>query len=179
VKTKRVIRIVVASPADLKPERRALAAVIEELNHGIAADRGLVLELTMWETDAYPGFHPEGPQGLIDTVLNIEDCDVLIGVFWKRFGTPTVGGKTGTEHEILTAVTAWQKNKKPQVMMYFNERPYTPKTREEIDQWGRVLEFKDRFPKEGLWWAYKGKAEFEKMVRRHLTLWLRQLPADY
>jgi hypothetical protein len=179
MKTKRVIRIVVASPSDVKAERRALAAVIQELNHGIAAERGLILELTMWETDAYPGFHPEGPQGLIDKVLNIEDCDVLIGVFWKRFGTPIASGETGTEHEILTAVTAWEKNRKPQIMMYFNEKSYTPKTSEEVDQWGRVLDFKKKFPKEGLWWAYKGKAEFEKMVRLHLTLWLRDLPADY
>jgi len=26
----------------------------------------------------------------------------------------------------------------------------------ETEQWGQVLEFKDKFPKDGLWWPYKG-----------------------
>ena len=43
----------------------------------------------LWETDAHPRLHPEGPQGLIDDILHPEDCDLLIGIFWKRFGTPT------------------------------------------------------------------------------------------
>jgi hypothetical protein len=83
-----ILRIVAASPGDVQAERNALPTVVEELNNGIAKDRGLRLELARWETDAYTGFHPEGPQGLIDDILRIEDCDILIGIFWKRFGTP-------------------------------------------------------------------------------------------
>jgi hypothetical protein len=81
-----VVKIVVASPGDVQAERQTLAAVIEELDRTIGVDRGSHLVLLRWETDAYPGFHPEGPQGLIDKILGIEDCDVLIGIFWKRFG---------------------------------------------------------------------------------------------
>ena len=62
-----------------KSSATPLLAVLEELNNGIARDRGLRLELARWETDAYPGFHPEGPQGLIDAILRIEDGDVLKG----------------------------------------------------------------------------------------------------
>jgi len=51
-------RVVVASPGDVQVERNALLAVLEELNNGIARDRGLRLELARWETDAYPGSHP-------------------------------------------------------------------------------------------------------------------------
>ena len=99
----KALRIVVASPGDVQPQRDVLPTVIEELNKSIAADRSLRLELSRWETDAYPGFHPEGPQGLIDPILQIEDCAILIGIFWKRFGTPTADGTTGTEHEFLRA----------------------------------------------------------------------------
>ena len=72
-----------------------MEGVIKELNRGVAADRNLLLELSRWETDAYPGFHAEGPQGLIDPILKIEDCDILLGIFWKRFGTPTKGCEVG------------------------------------------------------------------------------------
>ena len=78
-----LLRIVVASPGDVQPERDALPAVLAELNRGIAATQHLRLELGRWETDTYPGFHPEGPQGLIDPILRIEDCDVLLGIFWR------------------------------------------------------------------------------------------------
>jgi hypothetical protein len=50
-------------------ERNVVPRVVQELNAGIAVDRGLPLEVIRWETDSYPGFHPEGPQGLIDRIL--------------------------------------------------------------------------------------------------------------
>jgi hypothetical protein len=56
------LKVVVASPGDVQSERDALPAVFDELNRGIAAERGLRLELIRWETDAHPGFHPDGPQ---------------------------------------------------------------------------------------------------------------------
>jgi HEAT repeat protein len=172
--TKRALRIVVASPSDVQRERDVLPQVIEELNRGIAADRGLSLELLRWETDSYPGFHPEGPQGLIDSTLTIEKCDVLIGIFWKRFGTPTKDAESGTEHEILVAYETWKREFSPQIMVYFNQKPYRPKSQSEIQQSERVLAFRNQFPKEGLYWLYKGTAQFERLVRQHLTHFIRQ-----
>ena len=170
----KLVRIVVASPSDVQGERDALPGVLDELNRGIAAERGLRLELTRWETDAYPGFHPDGPQGLIDPILRIEECDVLIGIFWKRFGTPTKDAKSGTEHEFRRAYDAWQQQQRPQIMVYFNQKAYAPKTSAELEQWQQVVKFQENFPKEGLWWPYKTKAQFEKLTRTHLTNFLRQ-----
>ena len=172
----RILRIVVASPGDVQAERDVLPTVIEELNRGIAADRGLRLELLRWETDAHPGFHPEGPQGLLDPILKITDCDLLLGIFWQRFGTPTPDGRTGTEHEFHLAYEAWKQNKSPQIFVYFNDKP--PKSLDSIntEQLEKVRQFKRNFPKEGLWWSYKGKTQFERLVRNHLTNYIRNLP---
>ena len=171
----RILRVVVASPGDVQPERDVLPSVIEEVNRGVAADRGLLLTLSRWETDTHPGFHAEGPQGLIDPVLKINDCDLLIGIFWKRFGTPTADGETGTEHEFGQAYEAWQGKRSPQIFVYFNQKAYAPKSEEEAQQWGKVLKFRNKFPKEGLWWPYNGKAQFEKLVRNHLNNYVRGL----
>jgi formylglycine-generating enzyme required for sulfatase activity len=173
-----ILRIVVASPGDVQAQCNALSTVVEELNHGFARDRGVRLELARWETDAYPGFHPEGPQGLIDPLLRIETCDILIGIFWKRFGTPVKDAHSGTEHEFLLGYEAWKLSGRPHIMVYFNQRAYTPKTREETDQWGQVLDFQRNFPKEGLWWPYRGRAQLERLVRNHLTQFLRQQGPD-
>ncbi|MBI1763517.1 MAG: HEAT repeat domain-containing protein [Acidobacteria bacterium] len=167
-----ILRIVVASPGDVKAERDCLPNVVDELNRGIAALCGLQLKLSRWETDTHPGFHREGPQGLIDPYLEIENCDLLIGIFWKRFGTPAKRSNSGTEHEFKLAYSAWEKKGSPQVFVYFNQKAYTPKNKSETDQWGKVLEFQEKFPKDGLWWGYKGKAEFERLVRQHLTNYL-------
>jgi small GTP-binding protein len=172
---RRILRIVVASPSDVQPERDVLPSVIDEVNRIVAADRGLHLELSRWETDAHPGFHTQGPQGLIDPILKITDCDLLIGIFWKRFGTPTADGQTGTEHEFHLAYQAWREKRNPQIFIYFNQKPYTPKSKIDAEQWGKVLEFRDKFPKEDLSWPYKGKAQFEKMVRDHLINYIRNL----
>lgn len=176
-----ILRIVVASPSDVQAERNVLPGVVEELNHGIARERGLQLNITRWEENAYAGFHPEGPQGLIDAILRIEDCDIFIGIFWKRFGTPVHDAKSGTEHEFRRAYETWQQKRRPHIMMYFNQRAYAPKTAAETEQWGPVLQFRENFPKQGLWWPYNGRAQFERLVRRQLTqLILRELqqPSD-
>ncbi|HKS43173.1 MAG TPA: COR domain-containing protein [Blastocatellia bacterium] len=172
-KQPRIFRIVVASPGDVQPERDVLPSVIEEINRTVAADRGLLLVLARWETDTYPGFHLEGPQGLIDPILRITDCDLLIGIFWKRFGTPTADGETGTEHEFNTAYEAWNEKQSPQIFVYFNLKAYTPKSKAETEQWGKVIEFREKFPKEGLWWPYKGKPQFENLIRNHLMNYIR------
>jgi HEAT repeat protein/predicted ATPase len=171
-----LMRVVVASPGDVQAERDLLAAVIDELNRGIAAERGLHLVLSRWETDARPGFHPEGPQGLIDPILNITDCDLLIGIFWKRFGTPVKDADSGTEHEFRLAYKAWKETGRPQIFVYFNHQPYAPQSSAEAEQWLKVLAFKESFPTEGLWWSYAGEAQFERLARIHLTQFIRNLP---
>jgi hypothetical protein len=175
VVAKQVLRVVVASPGDVLAEREAIPSVIEELNQSIGEDRQARLEAARWETDAYPGFHIDGPQGLIDSVMRPGDCDVLLGIFWKRFGTPVTDALSGTEHEIRLAHEAWKSTGRPQLMIYFKQEPYTPQSRAEIEQWGRVLHFRETFPKEGLWWAYSTAAEFQNLVRRHLSNLLRTL----
>jgi hypothetical protein len=168
METKKILRIVLSSPNDVKAERRVMESVVEELNRGVAADRNLRLELSRWETDVYPGFHAEGPQGLIDPILKIENCDILFGIFWKRFGTPTKRAQSGTEHEIRTAVGSWRKSGRPQIMIYFKEAEFLPQ-KDELEQYGLVLQFREEFPQEGLYWTFKDVSEFERLARNHLT----------
>ena len=35
----KILRVVVASPSDVKPERDALKGIIEDINHDVATDR--------------------------------------------------------------------------------------------------------------------------------------------
>ena len=171
--TKQILRIVLSSPGDVKEEREIMEDVIKELNCGIADDRNLRLELSRWETDAHPGFHVEGPQGLIDPILKIEDCDILLGIFWKRFGTPTEDALSGTEHEIRMAIKCWEQRERPQIMIYFKEAQFIPQNRAELKQFDLVLRFREKFPKEGLYWTFEAVADFERLTRNHLINFIR------
>ncbi len=169
------LRIVMASPGDVKAERDLVTYVAEELNAGIARDKGLRLDVWRWETDVSPGFHPEGPQGLVDPVLKIEESDVFIGIFWTRFGTPTKDANSGTEHEFRKAFAAWQKQGHPRIMFYFNTKPSAPKEKAEMQQWLKVIEFRQGFPFEGLYATYESDLEFERKVRKDLTSVIQNL----
>jgi hypothetical protein len=101
--------------------------------------------------------------------LRIEDSDIFIGIFWKRFGAPVMEAQSGTEHEFQRAYEAWNEHGSPHIMFYLNQKPYTPTSVEEARQWRQVLDFQRRFPPEGLWWRYASELEFERFVREHLT----------
>ncbi|MBA3240737.1 MAG: HEAT repeat domain-containing protein [Acidobacteria bacterium] len=172
---KRLLRVVVASPGDVQAERDVLPVIMEELNRGIAEDRSLRLEVFRWETDAYPGFHPDGPQGLIDPILSIQDCDLLIGIFGGRFGTPTKDAQSGTEHEFRLAYESWKQKGSPQIMLYFRQVSHEPGTDEERKQLRQVRLFRDSLPPEGLWWPYGDPLQFENLARKHLTNFIRRV----
>jgi hypothetical protein len=118
-----------------------------------------------------------GPQGSIDEALRIDQCDLFVGIFWNRIGSPTKFGKTGTEHEFQTAYKAWKRNKSPDIMFYFNEKPSTLTSAADLDQRGKVLEFKRTFPEEGLYWVYRGHAEFVKFANEHLRKFIHEYVA--
>jgi hypothetical protein len=95
-------------------------------------------------------------------------------VFWKRFGTGVPGAASGTEHEIREAYGAWQQSGQPQIMVYFNHQKPTDLSPEEEAQWQAVRRFQaDPMFKEGLWWSFENTSHFEKLVRMHLTQYLK------
>jgi hypothetical protein len=173
-----VVRVVVLSPGDVAEERDTVALVVDELNHRVARSHGCQLSLWRWETDARSGMHIAGPQGLIDERMQIGDADIAIGIFWKRFGTPTGDAQSGTEHELRRAWDAWRNNKRPDVMVYFCQRPWFPADAAESDQLHRVMTFRGELPEEQLWWSYTTPVQFERLVRAHLEDVIVRRPAQ-
>ena len=170
------LRVVVASPGDVQEERDSVESVAAELQHAMGKFLGISLEVIRWETDAYPGFHPDGPQALLDPLLKIADEDIVVGIFWKRLGLQTKSGETGTEHEINTAIQAWKKNKSPHIMLYFSKRPYAVQSKQEAEQWGALLDFKEKLEAEGqgLFSGYDDPPDFRNVIRKHLTIYLNE-----
>jgi hypothetical protein len=169
-----LLRIVVASPEDVKPERECVEGVATELNRGLADVFGVRLDVVRWETDSFPGFNQAGSQEHIDTALSMDTSDLVVGILWKRFGTPVSDAAFGTEHELRGAYNSWERTRCPQIMVYFNQAPPGQLSPDESAQWEKVKQFqRDPMFKKGLWWKYSGAPEFEKLLRQHLTQYLR------
>lgn len=159
-----IIKVFVASPGDVTYERGRLAAVIEEINRTVGQREGYRLELRRWETDSYPAMGR--PQGIINR--QIGPYDIFIGIMWRRFGTPTGVAESGTEEEFKLAFDRWSDEQLPHIMFYFNEAPFAPNNQTEIEQAGKVLQFRQEVQKKGLIGTYPNKDSFENVVRPHL-----------
>ena len=103
------LRILLCSPGDVQDEREKAAEVVIDLNRHSVRDFGVRLNLFRWEIDAHPGFFAQGPQELIDSILDINSSDLIVCMFWTRLGTPLSTGKSGTEHEFEQAYQNWKK----------------------------------------------------------------------
>jgi hypothetical protein len=168
-------RAFVASPGDVTEERECLKSVIQELNDSWSEELGIHLDLIGWETHAYPGISTD-PQAVINKQIN-DDYDIFIGIMWKRFGTPTERGGSGTEEEFDRAYKKYLDNPDSiSILFYFNVASPDDISEIDPDQLKLVYNFKTKLEKTGTYyWTYRGLKEFEQFIRRHLTLQLQEL----
>ncbi len=158
------IKIFVASPGDVPEERQQLFDVVKEINSTIGREKKIILELVRWETDCFPCMGR--PQGEINK--QIGNYDIFIGIMWKRFGTPTGKAESGTEEEFRHAYSIWSQHKIPHILFYFCKTPFMPDNRDEIEQIGKVVDFREELSKIGLTWDYTDRNNFANIVRPHL-----------
>lgn len=149
--------------------------VIDELNRGLAPELGYEIELWRWEVDASPGLHLQGPQGLIDDDMRMDDADVVVGIFWNRLGRPVPDAESGTAHELRQAWSLWRSSGRPQVFVYFCQRRVRLTTVAEAAQLHALFTFREAMPAEQMRWDYATMMDFERDVRQHLTRHLLRL----
>jgi len=149
----------IASPGDVHDLRLAARDVILEWNCVHSSDRNIVLIPVAWETNASPELGTQ-PQDLIDSRL-LEDCDLLVGIFWTRLGTPTRKEASGTVQEIRKHVAAG----KP-AMVYFNKAALPQPI--DVEQYSKLQDFMQWCRSEGLIAEFKDEHEFKRLFARQL-----------
>jgi hypothetical protein len=165
VRQGRQLRIFLASPSDVDDERSRVKHVVSGLNRTLGESEGVHLDLVRWETHAWPGFGADA-QAVINR--EIEPGDIFVGILWRRIGTPTHRAMSGTVEEFERAYELWVETGRPTMLWYFNTTPFYP-TREDLEQFRSVLDFKERLGEKGaLFWLYNNPGKFEDDVRTHL-----------
>jgi hypothetical protein len=157
-----VVPVMIASPADVHEYRAAARDVINEWNYIHSASTGTVLLPVGWDTHSSPELGASAQDLINDRVL--EDCDLLIGIFWTRLGSPTTRAPSGTVEEIQRHVKAG----KP-AMIYFSQQPVAP---ESIDaaQYAALREFRGWCESKGIIETFFGSEDLQTKLRRHVQI---------
>ncbi|PHB23067.1 hypothetical protein COE80_19335 [Bacillus pseudomycoides] len=111
-----VLRVLIASPSDVQKERDEIEQAIFEWNIRYAEEMNVVLLPSRWENDTVPAYGGIDPQQIINEQL-VNKCDILIGVFWTKLGTPTTRHSSGTLEEINVFIEQGKE-----IMLYFVDR---------------------------------------------------------
>lgn len=170
------LKIFVASPSDVSEERETVSFVVQEIKRTIGDIRNVDLETVKWETHSFPDVGVDA-QDVINK--QIGKYDVLVGIMWKRFGTPTKRSDSGTGEEFERAYEYFKKFKRPKIMFYFRKTPFYPANANELAQVKKVLQFRKKLEKLGvLFWEYQQPIDFERDVREHLTRQVLELTEE-
>jgi hypothetical protein len=161
-----VIPVMIASPGDVFEEREVIREVVYTWNYINSTKYGVVLMPAAWETHSSPELGSRAQELINSRVL--KDCDLLIGVFWTRLGTPTGESKSGTVEEIEKHIKA----EKP-AMIYFSSKPVAPQS---IDskQYQALQEFKEKCKNLGLIEEFENTIDFKDKISRQLQLCIHQ-----
>jgi hypothetical protein len=170
--TLRRLRIFLASPGDCVDDREKAKAVIQDLDRALARPIGLLLEPNTWEDVVGDMGRPE--QIILDQI-QLGKMDLFVGLMWRRFGMPTGENyDSGTEEEFFQAYSTWRSKGQPRILFYFCTSPFYPRTRDERDQFDRVMNFKNKLAKIGMFKEYQGEgfeSKFRQDMTRLLTNW--------
>lgn len=160
-----VIPVMIASPSDVPNERRIVREVVNEWNYVNSQSRRIVLMPTEWETHTAPELGSSTAQELINTRV-LKHCDLLIGVFWTRMGTPTNGAASGTADEIERHVEAG----KP-ALVYFSSAPVVPDSLD-AGQYEALKTFKAWCQHKGLIQVFNDAEQFRSLLVAQLGITL-------
>lgn len=163
-----LVKLTFCGPSDVAKELELARGVVNRWNLQHGEVRGFWVKTQHWSTDCHPALG-DRPQGVVNGQI-IDESDILVAIFWSRFGTPTGVADSGTEEEIRRGV---RLNKK--VMVYFSAlEPLPPDAKTE--QTEKVWAFRQELrSSEGLCWSFSSRAQFERLFETHLALALNAL----
>jgi hypothetical protein len=164
----KVFKVMIASPSDVPDARQRMREAIYNWNTVNATHRGAVLLPVDWENWVVPDLTGR-PQAVVNQQLGI--CDLLIGVFWTRLGTPTGTSASGTTEEIQRHVDA----RRP-VLLYFCTKSVPHDA--DLGQLQAVRDAKARYQAEGITDAYDSQDDLGSKLDRHLSMKMNVLLAS-
>jgi hypothetical protein len=163
-----IIPVMIASPGDVVKERDVARDVISEWNYVNSLSTKVMLSPVGWETHAAPELNGRAQELINERVL--KDCDLLVGIFWTRLGTPTGIYPSGSVEEIQRHI----EGGKP-AMIYFSSAPVVPQSIN-AEQFEALKVFRGWCEGRGLIESFENIQDFQNKFTRQLHLQLNNNP---
>lgn len=154
------ILVMVASPSDVSAERQIVRTVLGEWNDIHSERLRTVLLPVAWETHAVPQMGSRA-QEIINRDL-LARCDVLVGIFWTRLGSPTGNEASGSVEEVKRHMGAGRP-----ALLYFSNQPVRLDSIDD-EQYIALKKFKRECEAQGLVETFNSATEFHDKLLRHL-----------
>ena len=153
----KVYKVFIASPDDVQKEREVVRSVIMRWNAINAESKKIVLLPVGWETHAAPETGKTAQDYINEEVL--DKCDILIGIFWTKLGSPTKIAKSGTVEEIQRHLS-----ERKLAMLYFSKQEIPSDVN--LDQLKMVREFKNEIKDKSLYGEFSDERDLENKLLR-------------
>lgn len=158
----KVLKVMIATPGDVAAERNAIRQALADWNNAHSEARKIVLMPVGWDTHSSPEMG-ERAQALINKQV-LAGCDILVGAFWTRAGTPTGEHASGAIEEIEEYL-----KQHTQAMLYFSSAPVVLDS-VDANQYAQLKEFKDSCKSRGLFASYVDLGDFTRQFYHHLQI---------
>ncbi|EOC1455437.1 MULTISPECIES: hypothetical protein [Enterobacteriaceae] len=165
-----VLNVLIASPSDVPEEREAITESLYEWNALNSQTSGFVLLPVRWESHSAPAMG-DRPQGIINDQV-VRNCDMLIGAFWTRLGSPTGIEESGTVEEIK-----WFLKQQKPVMLYYSKKQVDLDLID-TQQLEKLKDFKKSIRDKGIQEQYTNVDELKMKLLRQLTIVLREVSVN-
>ena len=157
----KVYKVFIASPDDVQKEREIVRSVLARWNAINSESKNIVLLPVGWETHAAPEVGKTAQEYINESVL--ANCDILIGIFWSKLGSPTKAAASGSVEEIQRHVS-----ERKLAMLYFAKKEIPSDA--DLNQIKKVREFKKEFRNKSLYGEYTDERDLENKLYSHLEL---------
>lgn len=159
--------VLISCPTDIKEEIDIINEVVNEWNGINSKKLNCIVTVSHWSVDSYPEIG-ERAQQLVNNQI-VTNADLIVGIFWSRFGTSTGLASSGTEEEIKLGIKL-----EKDIMLYFSEIPI-PNHFVKEDELSMINHFKNEYKSMGVYWTYNSFESFRCIFTKHFSLVMEQI----
>lgn len=157
----KVYKVFIASPDDVQQEREIVWSTIMRWNAINAESKKIILLPVGWKTHASPEMGISAQEYINEEIL--DKCDILIGIFWTKLGSPTQIAPSGTVEEIYRHLS-----ERKLAMLYFSTKEIPNNA--DLEQLIKVRKFKDEVKNKSLYGEFIDKRDLEYKLYTHLEI---------
>lgn len=165
------LTLLIASPSDVDTERKLIEKECQNWYRKKGKDLNVTVLPVRWERDMAIT-SDDTAQNLVNEQL-LNESDIVVAVFWTRFGSPTDHFESGTLEEIEISIS-----KKRPVMVYFLGKKVDPGSISP-EQLKKVQEFKVRYRDQGVYRDVKTTANLIDHFFTDLTYNVNKVVKEY